>query len=119
MLIEKDELTIRSTTPDTHYMQLIIEISGKLAGEMNCHNMGSKIAQISIEIYDPALRNKGYGTRFLNMLIDEMFINMDYVKIILDVDIDNHRARHVYEKLGFKAVRMKPESNTVDYELNK
>ncbi|MDR2558504.1 MAG: GNAT family N-acetyltransferase [Oscillospiraceae bacterium] len=116
MFIKKDELTIRSVTPDDNYMELIIEVDGQPVGEMNCHNMGNKIAQISIEI-EPAMRDKGYGTRFLRILIDELFTNYNYVKIILDVDINNHRARHVYKKLGFREVWAKPEDSVVYYEL--
>jgi len=119
MLIKKDELIIRSATPDDNYMQLILEIDGKSAGEMNCHNMGNKTAQISIEIHDPALRDKGYGTRFLRMLIGELFMGLGYERIILDVDLDNLRARHVYEKIGFRVVRIKEESKVADYELTK
>jgi RimJ/RimL family protein N-acetyltransferase len=117
MLIKKDELIIRSITPDDSYMQLITEVAGKPAGEMNCHNMGNSIAQISIEI-KPEMQNQGYGTRFLSMLINELFTNGGYAKIILDVDIDNRRARHVYEKLGFRAARIKHENRVVDYELD-
>jgi RimJ/RimL family protein N-acetyltransferase len=117
MFIEKDELIIRSATPDENYMQLILEVTGKPTGEMNCHNMGNKIAQISIEI-QPEMRNKGYGTRFLSMLIDELFTSAGYKKIMLDVDIDNHHARHVYEKLGFRVARIKHENRVVDYELD-
>ncbi|MCL2636913.1 MAG: GNAT family N-acetyltransferase [Oscillospiraceae bacterium] len=119
MLIQKEELTIRSLTPDENYMQLVIEVGDKAIGEMNCHNMGCKTAQISIEIHDPALRDKGYGTRFLSMLIEELFMNLGYERIILDVDLDNHRARHIYEKLGFKVTGIKEESNVADYELTK
>jgi RimJ/RimL family protein N-acetyltransferase len=118
MFIIKDELTIRALTPDENYMQLIIEADGKPIGEMNCHNMGNRIAQISIEI-KPEMRNKGYGTRSLRLLIGELFTNCDYMKIILDVDEDNHHARHVYEKLGFRAARTKHENRVVDYELDR
>jgi diamine N-acetyltransferase len=118
MLIKKEELTIRSLTPDENYMQLIIEAGGKSVGEMNCHNMGNKTAQISIEI-EPEMRDKGYGTRFLSMLIEHLFTNANYMKIILDVDLDNHRARHVYEKLGFRVTRVKEDCGVADYELVK
>jgi RimJ/RimL family protein N-acetyltransferase len=115
MLIKKDELTIRTLTPDDAYMQLVLEINGAPAGEMNCHKMNCKTMQISIEI-EPSLRNKGYGTRFLRMLLDELF-STGSERIILDVDLDNHIARHVYEKLGFRIKQIKHEIRVADYEL--
>jgi len=118
MLIKKDELTIRASLPDENYMQMIIEVAGEKVGGMDFHNMGNRIAQISIEIM-AEMRNLGYGTRFLSMLIDELFFNMGFERIILDVALDNHRARHVYEKLGFRIIRLKEESGTADYELTK
>lgn len=36
-----------------------------------------------------------------------MFSNYGYKKIILDTNLNNTRAQHVYEKLGFKKVRVK------------
>ena len=48
------------------------------------------------------------------------------LKIILDTNLNNTRAQHVYEKLGFKKVRVKNNSwknqlgewqSSVDYEL--
>jgi RimJ/RimL family protein N-acetyltransferase len=122
MLIQKDGLTIREPAPDENYMQLILEIDCidcKAIGEMNVHNMGCKTAQISIEIYEEALRNRGYGTRFLSMLIEHLFAGLEYERIILDVDSDNLRARHVYEKLGFKIMRINEENGVVDYMLTK
>lgn len=36
------------------------------------------------------------------MLINELFKHFGYKKIILDVSLNNKRACHVYEKLGFR-----------------
>ena len=49
-----------------------------------------------------------------------------YKKIILDTNLNNTRAQHVYEKLGFKKIRVKNNSwknqlgelqSSVEYEL--
>lgn len=59
------------------------------------------------------------------MFIDELF-NMGFKKIILDTNLKNTRAQHIYELLGFKKVRVNENSWTdqlgelqtsVDYEL--
>ncbi|MDR2531657.1 MAG: GNAT family N-acetyltransferase [Oscillospiraceae bacterium] len=132
MLIKKDELVIRHAEAadvqnksqvlfcsDDTFQLLITEVDGKPAGEMNFSNMGNKTAQLGIIINDASMRNKGYGTRFLSMLIEHLLMVLGYEKIILDVAFDNRRARHVYEKLGFREKRIKHESNVVDYELTR
>lgn len=55
-----------------------------------------------------------------------MFSNYGYKKIVLDTNLNNTRAQHVYDKLGFKKIRVKNNSwenqlgelqSSVDYEL--
>ena len=61
------------------------------------------------------------------MLINELF-HMGAKIIILDTNINNTRAQHVYEKLGFKKVKVRYDSwknqlgelqSSIDYELTK
>ncbi|MCL2019631.1 MAG: GNAT family N-acetyltransferase [Oscillospiraceae bacterium] len=117
---------------DQTYRLLILEIDGKPVGEMSYHNMGNspcgKTAQTGIKICDASLRGKGYGTQFMLLLIDELFSVYGFERIILDVDINNLRARRVYEKIGFieKGVRhdcwknqLGEPQTVVDYELIK
>jgi RimJ/RimL family protein N-acetyltransferase len=94
---------------------------------MNYRNKGSNIAEIGIKICDFDMQNKGYGTLFLKMLITSLFANR-YKKIILDTNVNNVRAQHVYEKLGFTKLRINHNSwenqlgvlqSSVDYELHK
>lgn len=60
------------------------------------------------------------------MLICALFEESGYEKIILDTNLKNERAQHVYEKLGFKKVRINYDSwknqigeleSSMDYEL--
>ena len=60
------------------------------------------------------------------MLISFLFYNLGYQKIILDTNLDNKRAQHVYEKLGFRKQRINVNSwknqlgelqSSIDYEL--
>lgn len=112
---------------DDTYRRLIIEVSTIPVGEMSYHNKGDDIAEIGIKICDAREQEKGYGSIFLRMLISRLFAN-GYQKIILDTNLENVRAQHVYEKLGFQKVRInrnswinqlgKPQS-AVDYELQK
>ena len=59
------------------------------------------------------------------MLISELF-SRGYSKIILDTNLKNTRAQHVYESLGFTKLRVNVDSwknqlgelqSSVDYEL--
>ena len=63
----------------------------------------------------------------LSMLIEELF-HMGAQLIFLDTNLNNTRAQHVYEKLGFKRIAIHCDSwknqlgelqSTVDYELTK
>ena len=60
------------------------------------------------------------------MLISFLFYDLRYQKIILDTNLNNKRAQHVYEKLGFRKLRVNVNSwqnqlgepqSSVDYEL--
>ena len=63
----------------------------------------------------------------LSMLIRELF-SRGYTKIVLDTNLKNKRAQHVYERLGFQKVDVRIDAwidqvgkkqSVVDYELTK
>jgi len=108
--------------------RLILEIDSLPVGEMNYRNKGDKIAEIGIKICDTGKQDKGFGSRFLRMLIDSLFNEMGYEKITLDTNLSNVRAQHVYEGLGFKKVATNLNSwrdqvgelqSSVDYALTR
>lgn len=108
--------------------RMIIESNGCPIGEMSYRNKGNFTANIGIKICEISEQGKGYGTRLINMLVSVLFYERGYEKIILDTNIKNMRARHVYEKIGFKKVRINKDSwrdqlghlqSSVDYELVK
>ena len=81
----------------------IIEYKGSPIGEMNYRNKGKGIAEIGIKICESGKHDKGLGTTLLSMFIDALFNCPGFIEIILDTNINNKRAQHVYEnKLGFK-----------------
>lgn len=111
---------------DDTYRRLIIEYHGVPIGEMNYRNTGDGIAAIGIKICDESKQNQGHGRRLLSMMIASLFGEYGYRKIILDTNVNNHRAQHVYESLGFRRVRVQENSWTdqlgrpqsfIDYEL--
>ena len=118
---------LTSDTDDT-YRRLIIEVNSLPIGEMNYRNKGNQTAEIGIKICDFSMQEKGYGTQFLFMLVSELFGNYEYEKIILDTNLNNKRAQHTYEKIGFRKIRERHDSwknqlgemqSTVDYEITK
>ena len=106
--------------------RLIIELDEIPIGEMSYGVEGERTVGIGIKICDFSKHDKGYGKVLLSMLISSLFNDMGYNKIILDTNMKNKRAQHVYEELGFKKVRVKMNSwknqvgelqSSIDYEL--
>lgn len=107
--------------------RLIIEIDTNKVGEMS-YRIVEDAAEIGIKICDFSYQEKSYGTKALRMLIDYLFKEMKVPKIILDTNLNNKRAQHVYEKLGFRKVAIRTNAwkdqlgvlqSFVDYELMK
>lgn len=104
---------------------LVIEENGRLIGECNYRPQEGKIVQIGIKICETDCQNRGVGRKILSMLISRLFRD-GYEKIVLDTNLTNVRAQHVYESLGFTKLRVNKDSwkdqlgnpqSSVDYEL--
>jgi len=122
-----DEIA-RSLEKDTDETRrrLIIEIDGTPAGEMDYRNVGNSTAEMGIKICDFSKQEKGHGRRVLSMLIASLFEDLGYEKIVLDTNLNNTRAQHVYEILGFRKLRVNENSwknqlgelqSQVEYEM--
>lgn len=129
MLLKHKNLTIRNATvndADDTCRRLIIEIDSAAVGEMVYRNKGERVAEIGIKICDFSKQDKGNGKVLLSMLISALFDDLGYKKIMLDTNLKNKRAQHVYEQLGFIKQRVNEKSwtnqigeiqSSVDYEL--
>lgn len=104
---------------------LIIEENSKPIGEACYRVVGESTAEIGIKICVPDCQNRGIGRIVLSMLIRHLFDN-GFVKVVLDTNLENKRAQHVYESLGFRKVRVNVDAwtdqigrlqSSVDYEL--
>lgn len=111
---------------DDAHRRLIIEMNNVAIGEMNYRNVGNHTAEIGIKICDFSKQNKGVGKILLSMLINSLYSDFKYHRIILDTNAKNERAQHVYEQLGFKKLRVHENSwsnqigelqSSIDYEL--
>ena len=105
--------------------RLILECAGKPIGEMSYRLKGTD-AEIGIKICDPSMREKGLGKQALSLLISHLFVTLGCGRIVLDTDLENVRAQHVYERLRFRRLRTNRDSwrdqlgrprSSVDYEL--
>lgn len=117
--------SLKNDTDETG-RRLIIEVDKVPAGEMNYRKKGENTAEIGIKICDFSLHDKGLGKVLLSMLIAALFDDLGYRKIILDTNLNNTRAQHVYEKLGFRKRQVWENSwknqlgewqSSVDYEM--
>ena len=108
-----------------YYGCLVIEENDLLIGECNYRNVSNSVAEIGIKICETGCQNRGVGKKVLSMLIGWLFQN-GYSKIVLDTNLANTRAQHVYESLGFCRVRTNMDSwtdqlgrlqSSIDYAL--
>jgi RimJ/RimL family protein N-acetyltransferase len=94
---------------------------------MSYGNVGGG-AEIGIKICEAEYQNQGYGKRCLRMLIESLFYDLKFKRIVLDTNAKNKRARHVYESLGFEKTGFHKDiwkdqngvpQSSVDYELTR
>lgn len=104
---------------------LIIELDNQAIGEMNYNFISADVVSIGIKLCETDYQNQGLGKRCLSMLIRELF-NMNARQVICDTNLNNIRAQHVYESLGFRKTAIHENSwenqigelqSSVDYEL--
>jgi len=104
---------------------LILLYSEQPIGELHWRIVCDNSCEIGIKICTPEHQNKGIGRIALSLLIQELF-RRGLTKIRLDTDLQNKRAQHVYETLGFCRMRINHNSwqdqlgnfrSSVDYEL--
>ncbi len=123
---EKVAEQIKAESDDSR-RRFIIEYDDIPIGEMSYRHVDGKTAEIGIKICDASYQNKGLGRIALSLFIGMLF-DKGYDVIILDTDLNNKRAQHVYETLGFEKTGVSYNSwrdrtgalrSAVDYRLTK
>ena len=113
-----------ATDDDRRRRRLMLRFEDEPIGEMSYQIKGDA-AEIGIKICNAAYQEQGIGRTALSMLIRALF-DMGVLRIVLDTNLSNTRAQHVYEKLGFRRVGVRMNSwadqlgrlqSAVDYEL--
>ena len=111
---------------DDQHRTLMIEYEHRCIGEMVYLMRSNDVAEIGIKMCEQNYQNRGLGKIILSLLIHSLFHEMHCKKIILDTNLKNVRAQHVYETLGFQKIRIRTDAwcdqlgvsqTAVDYEL--
>ena len=118
---------IHAETDETTRRHIIL-IDDIPVGEMNYRQLNDCTCEIGIKICEAVYQNRGYGTIILHMFLHGLFHILHYDTVLLDTNLKNERAQHVYEKLGFVKIRIHHDSwkdqlgqlqSSVDYALQK
>ena len=117
----------KQLSPNSRFRHIII-YKGTPIGEMNYIPADETSCEMGIKICLTEYQNKGLGKKILSLFISGLFNDLGYVKIMLDTNLKNTRAQHVYEQLGFRKIRVRENSfkdqlgnwqTAVDYQLTK
>ena len=84
-----------------HY---VYEIDEKIVGFISSYFDG-EIIEILNFCVDNIFQSQGYGSKMLSAFFNQFEANSS----ILEVRVSNERAIHVYEKFGFKTIRIRKE----------
>lgn len=114
-----------ATDTDDTRRRLILLFNATPIGEASYRNIGNHTSEIGIKICDDKYQERGIGRAALSLLIRHLF-SAGYQRIVLDTNLNNTRAQHVYEMLGFRKTAVNINSwknqlgelqSSVDYEL--
>lgn len=100
----------------------IIEIDGKLVGELSYSIKGDGAAYPGWKICDLDYQNRGYGPQVIRILFEFLFTDEDINekfpidRIVWDTMVENKRAQYVYEN-KLKARKLGIEKNTWQDQL--
>ena len=111
---------------DTTVRRYLILLDEERIGEMVHRQINPRVCEIGIKICDASKQNQGYGKKILSLFLSGLFDCLGYERIQLDTDLQNTRAQHVYESLGFRKLAINRDSwvdqlgrtrSSVDYGL--
>lgn len=104
---------------ESNEVKLIIELNIRLIGyiqfykiddegysEYDYDNRNENVFGIDLFIGENQLWNAGYGTTILKLCLEYLFNVESADAVIIDPHCDNERATHVYEKIGFKKIKI-------------
>ena len=110
--VASNALSIVQSVYEDGWVVKAIEHEGELIGfTMFGFNEEEDFYELCRIMIDRKHQNKGYGTRAIRMILEEMKARFSCGEVYLSTDPENARGKHVYEKVGFRS-----EHRTVDDE---
>ncbi|MDY6055048.1 GNAT family protein [Micrococcus sp.] len=80
----------------------VIETDGEVVGELILMDLDPPNRSCALRLWITGARDRGVGTAALTMALDFAFRAVRLHRVSLEVFAHNPRARHVYERLGFR-----------------
>ena len=91
----------------TFFVAYCIELQLRTIGFIGLFNLvPGASAEVSLVLFDPVFRRRGYGSRAFTMLSGNTFTKAFAHTFIVRVRKDNESARSFWTKLGFETVRV-------------
>ena len=92
----------------SNFYPLTLEDDGKVIGHLILRNPGdnNEVIRMGFIIVDNSIRGKGYGKILINTAIRYAKDTLNAKEINLGVFIDNEKALHCYESVGFEIIEI-------------
>ncbi len=84
-----------------HRVYILEDASGTAVGEMSSSFKDDATGVVGIKICEVAAQGKGLGPDALKTMMAHVLFDLGAERIELDTMVENTRAQHVYESLGF------------------
>ena len=101
--VASNALSIVQSVYEDGWVIKAIEHEGKLVGFTMFGWNEEEFYELCRIMIDFHYQNKGYGTQTIKMILDEMKSRFGCNEVYLSTGLDNVRAKHVYEKVGFRS----------------
>lgn len=102
--VASNALSIVQSVYEDGWVIKAIEHEGKLIGfTMFGWEKDEEFYELCRLMIDFRYQNRGYGTQAVRMILDEMKSRFGCREVYISTGPDNVRAKHVYEKIGFRS----------------
>jgi RimJ/RimL family protein N-acetyltransferase len=102
---ERDAYFERGRTNETRRRFVVLDEQNHVIGTVGLRNLDFNASEATLGIIIRAdVVGHGYGTDSVKTVLRYAFDILELDRVLLDVAINNRRARHVYDKLGFVPV---------------
>ena len=102
--VASNALSIVQSVYEDGWIIKAIEHDGELIGfTMFGWNEEEEFYELCRIMIHRTMQNKGYGTRAILLILEEMKARFGCKEVYLSTDPENVRGKHVYEKVGFRS----------------